>query len=371
MAFADGAGSPLSLGQPLAEVAGQAGNISLVLGWSIESSIPLEQPAFADVCTVMGGYALRRPLGDGRVRYLPVRLGSMPALLHGPLRPDCLVAGVRPGRNGGYVFGSEVGWMRAAVDAGATVLAEVNHGLPDASDGPPLPEDRVVVVNEVKRAPISRGPATIKADAKVIGRLVAKLIPEGASVQFGPGIIGEAVLAALDVPVYVDSGMLNNAVPDLSARGLLLGTRSTYLLGSEALYRWANGQAILAPVELTHDLSRLSQLPLFAINTALEVDHTGQVNVQGVGDDVMAGVGGHPDFAVGASRSHTGLSVVALPTVRGGQPTLVEQLSAPTSTARSDVDVVVTELGVADLRALDDRQRRRALTALWDGGSGG
>lgn len=368
VAYADGAGTPLSLGIPLAEAAARVGDISLLLGWSLDLTIPVDGDAFADVATVIGGYALRTPLRDERVRYLPVRLGTVPTLLHGPLRVDHIVAGIRPARGGGHVFGSEVGWMRAAVDAGATVLAEVNHGLPDATDGVVLPADRVVVVSEVDRPPVARRRATLGPQAHAIGRLVADLIPEGASVQFGPGLVGEVVLASLEVPVHIDSGVITDAVVDLDERGLLLGTpRSTYLAGSDLLYSWADGRPILFPVEQTHDPGRLSQLPLFAVNTALEVDRTGQVNVQGIGEDVIAGVGGHPDFAAGASRSVTGLSIVALPTVRGSQSTLVDALSSPTSTTRSDIDVVVTEHGVVDLRPLDDRQRGPALNALWSG----
>lgn len=367
IAYGDGAGSPLSLGIPLAEAATEVGEVSLLLGWSLELSIPIDREVFTDVATVIGGYALRRPLREGRVRYLPVRLSTLPALLNGPLKVDHIVAGVRPARGGGHVFGSEVGWMRAAVDAGATVLAEVNHALPDATDGVVLPADRVVVVSEVRRPPIARRGVRSSLEAEKIGRLVADLIPEAASVQFGPGLVGEVVLASLQVPVHIHSGVLTDAVVDLDERGLLLTDPvSTYLAGSELLYRWADGRRILAPVEQTHDVSRLSQLPLYAVNTALEIDRTGQVNVEGIGGDVIAGVGGHPDFAAGASQSPTGLSVVALPTLRGSQPTLVDNLSAPTSTTRSDVDVVVTERGVADLRTLDDRQRADALKGLWN-----
>jgi len=91
----------------------------------------------------------------------------------------------------------------------------------------------------------------------------------------------------------------------------------------------------------------------------------GQVNVEGFRGEVIAGVGGHPDYAGAAIRSRDGLSVVALPTVRGGRRTLVERLSAPASTSRSDVDVVVTELGTADLRGLSDAERARALLTAW------
>ncbi|MEO2104684.1 MAG: acetyl-CoA hydrolase, partial [Actinomycetota bacterium] len=245
VAYGDGAGTPLSLGGPLAEAAAGVGEVSLLLGWSLELSIQVDRDVFADVASIIGGYALRAPLREGRVRYLPARLGTMPALLHGPLQVDHIIAGVRPARGGGYVFGSEVGWMRAAVDSGATVLAEVNHSLPDATDGVVLPEDRVVIASEVHRPPIARRRARSTPEAEKIGRFVADLIPEGASVQFGPGLVGEVVLASLQVPVRIHSGVLTDAVVDLDERGLLLDDPvSTYLAGSELLYRWADGKPI-------------------------------------------------------------------------------------------------------------------------------
>jgi acyl-CoA hydrolase len=158
------------------------------------------------------------------------------------------------------------------------------------------------------------------------------------------------VLRALEVPVHVDSGIVGDAVLDLEARGLLAGEPlATYLAGTPAVYAWADGRPVVARVEHTHDPSRLADRPLLAVNTALEIDHTGQVNVEGFAGDVIAGVGGHPDFAGAAVRGLQGVSVVAL----------------PTSTTRSDVDVVVTELGAADLRGLSDRERTGALRAVW------
>ena len=362
VAVADGAGAPSGLGRPLAHAARQVGGVRLLLGWSFELPAPLDPTAFPDVRAIIGGYGLRRRFG-GHVHYVPARLSAVPALLHSALRPDVLLAGLRPGP-GGLVFGSEVGWARAAVDAGATVLAEVNHGLPAAAREPALRD--VIEVAETHRAPLALKLPAVDPVSQAIGKHVAALVPAGARVQFGPGGVGDAALRALEVPVRVDSGIVGDAVLDLAARGLLDGMPlATYLAGTSAVYEWADGRPILARIEHTHDPSRLAAQPLVAVNTALEVDHTGAVNVEGFASDVVAGVGGHPDFAGAAVRSLAGLSVVAVPTIRGGRRTLVERLAAPASTSRSDVDVVVTEMGVADLRGLDDRERSVSLSAIW------
>lgn len=364
VAVADGAGSPVGLWRPLAYAARAVGGVQLLLGWSLQVPIPLDPVAFPDVRVFVGGYGLRRRFG-GNVHYLPVRLSAVPALLHSVLRPAVLLAGLRPGP-GGLGFGSEVGWMEAAVDAGAHVLAEVNHGLPAAAQEKALPSARVTVVAEAHRPPLTLPLPPSDPVADAIGRRVAELARPGAHVQFGPGWVGGAALRALEVPVHVDSGIVGDAVLSLEARGLLAGEPlATYLAGTSAIYDWADGRSILARIEHTHDHTRLAATPLLAINTALEIDHTGQVNVEGFAGDVIAGVGGHPDYAGAAVCSRDGLSVVALPTVRGGRRTLVQRLSAPASTTRSDVDVIVTELGTADLRGLSDAERTRALRSVW------
>ncbi|WP_219996057.1 acetyl-CoA hydrolase/transferase C-terminal domain-containing protein [Nocardioides humi] len=216
----------------------------------------------------------------------------------------------------------------------------------------------------------SRPRAPGPVEQAVAGR-VAALVPTGARVQVGPGRLGAAVLAELaerQVSVHVDSGLLPDAVVDLAARGLLLGVPvATYLAGSARLYDWADGRPLLHPVEWTHSAGRLGDGPaLVAVNTALEVDVHGQVNVEGTAASSVGGIGGHPDYAGAAASSADGLSVIALASSYAGRPTLVEQLSRPATTAAHDVDVVVTERGSADLRGLSRAERTTALRRLWD-----
>ena len=364
--IADGAGSPVGLGRALAHAAEQVGGIRLVVGWSFEPPVPFDSDGFTDVRVLVGGYGLRDALRLPHVHYVPVRLSSIPALLHTTLKPHVLLAGMRP-VTGGFGFGTEVSWMRSVVDSGVPVLAELNHGLPASANDDAVPFDQITVVAQVDRSPLDLPVPAPSEDAQRIAAHISTLVTAGSVVQYGPGIIGDAVIRGLDVPVRVRSGLITDAVADLDRRGLLLDNPGTaYVAGTSDLYEWADGRPMAARIERTHDLSRLSDLPLFAINTALEIDPAGQVNVEGFGANVVAGVGGHPDFAVAAGRAHEGLSIVALPTRRGRHLTLVRDLSTPASTARSDIDVVVTENGIADLRGLDDLERRRALVALWD-----
>jgi acyl-CoA hydrolase len=363
VALGDGAGMPLELAGELPGAAEAVGGVSLLLGWCLQEPFAFPQPGFDDIRAVMGGYGLRSAIGAGHVRYIPVRYGDLPSLLHGPLRVDVLLASLVPA-DGGLSFATEVGWQHAAVEAGAVVLAEVNHGLPRASATRRLPSDRVVVVAETDRPPITRDFRPPSQAAVEIGRQTASLIPAGAGLEVSPGEIGDAVLAALARPVRMRTGAVTDGVLGLAERELLADTPvASYVVGSSELMAWADGRPIAAGIDVTHDPARAGAF--VAVNTALEIDELGNVNAQGVGDDVSGGIGGIQDFGAAAARSPQGLSVIALPSERGGRCTLVDQLSAPASLPRSLVEIVVTEHGLADLRGLSDAERAGALHGLF------
>jgi acyl-CoA hydrolase len=365
VAVGDGFGAPRAVSAELSRAAARVGGVRLILGWVPRADPDLDFAAFADVRTVMPGWGLRDGVAAGLVRFPPVRLSAVPALLHGPWRPDLLVASLVP-VGGGYAFGSEVSWQRAAIGAGATVAAVISRGLPRADAGEPLDRDRVVVVGEDKEPPGVLRDTPPTPEQEEIARRVASLIPAGVRLQVGPGPVGDALLRQLTVPVTIDSGLLPGSVTGLASRGLLIGHPvATYLAGGPRLYDWADGRPILHPVEYTHDLGRLSAGPFIAVNTAVEIDVDGQVNVEGTASAVLGGIGGHADYAAAATRSVGGLSVIAVTTRHNGKRTLVSQLSRPVSTPSQDVDIVVTERGQADLRGLSRPERHKALSAIW------
>lgn len=369
VALADACGAPYALTGPLSRVAAAAGGVRLVLGW-VPAPLPeLDPAAFADVRTVVGGPGARAMLDSGAASTVPSRLSGTPGLLAGPLRPDLLLATVVRDDDG-LRFGAEVSWMRGLVESGVPVAAVESRSAPHADGGPPLPPDAVSVLGVVDGA--AGAPADITTppptpDDETIAANAAALVPPGARIQFGPGRLAAALVSALHVPVRVDSGLLSDPVVDLAGRGLLLGTpTATALYGTRRLYDWAP-RGTVRPIEYSHDISRLSTAdpsPLVAMNTALEIDRDGQVNVEGIGASANGMIGGHPDFAAAAARG-PGLSVIMLSSTHRGRPTLVERLSRPVTTPSHDVDVVVTERGTVDLRGLDRGERRRALAALW------
>lgn len=357
---------PTDVGLALSAAAREAGGVELLLGWIPGAPPDLDFGAFASARTIMGGYGLRRPIDEGQVAYVPARLGAVSALLLGPLRPDLLVASMRPAGRG-WCFTTEVAWQRAALDAGAVVAVLERPGSPLADAGEPVPADRVVVIGQSSAPPAHIGwTEPDDVDRSIADRVLA-VMPDGARLEVAPGPIGHAVLDALSSPVQIDTGCLTDRVVELDERGLLIGNPiAPYLSGGARLYEWAEGRSLAHRLEYTHDPVRLSAgRPFVAVHTALQVDLDGQINVESVAGSAIAGIGGQPDYAYAATRSPAGLSVLAVPTTRGGHCTLVERLETAASTASHDLDVVITERGMTDLRGLDRSARRRAITALW------
>jgi acyl-CoA hydrolase len=366
VAVADGTGSPRALYPALNRAAARHRDLRLLLGWTPRADPTLDLSLFADVRTVMSGWGLRAAVAEGRVQPVPVRMSAVPALLHGPLRPDLLLATlVRT--PGGLRFSAEVAWMRAVVEAGARVAAVLSRTGPHADAGPALPEEQVSVLGEVDDRPVELRFATPTPAQEAICAHAAALVPEGARLQVGPGQLGAAMLRAIRVPVRIDSGLLPEEVVDLDEHGLLVEPpMAAYLVGTERLYRWAHGRPLLHPLEVTHDLGRLSNgIPFVAFNTAIELDVAGQVNVEGTASAVVGGIGGHADYAAAGARSVGGLSIIAVSSTHQGRSTLVRQLSRPVTTPSQDVDIVVTERGYVDLRGLSRPERTAALLDLW------
>lgn len=339
----------------------------IVFGWVVRTP-----PWLAEVdlpaSTVMTGVGLRAAVGAGRVRAVHARLSAMPGLLAGRLRPDVAVVGAVADGSRWRAIGP-VGWSTAAARSARAVVVERWERWPPGATGPPdtpLLEGPVVEVVERTEPPDPPQVAPVGTAEARIGALAAGLVPEGATVQWGPGSLGAAFLAALEVPVSVRSGLVTDDLVELERRGLLRGVaEAAYLWGGPGLAGLLDaGRIRLRPVEVTHDLTRLSRREAFvAVNTALQVGLDGSVNVEVAGGRVVSGPGGHPDFCLGASRSPGGLSIVVARSEVGDRSSIVERPTV-VSTPSSDVDVVVTEHGVADLRGLDRPARRAALLGV-------
>ncbi|HEX2493068.1 MAG TPA: acetyl-CoA hydrolase/transferase C-terminal domain-containing protein [Steroidobacter sp.] len=243
-----------------------------------------------------------------------------------------------------------------------------------------LPGSRIDCAVRVSRTPVEVPPAPIGETDLRIAKIVAGYIEDGAVIQVGVGAVPDAILRLLhdrrDLGVHsgmigdglvdlVEAGVVTNAVkpidPGVSITGALIGTRRLYEFADR------NPKIGMRSCAYTHNASLLSRLPkLTTINSALEVDLTGQVNAEQSGSQYLGGTGGQVDFVRGGARSPGGRAIIALPaTARGGKVSrIAASLSGPVTTARSDVDVIVTEFGAAELKGRTLAERARRLIAI-------
>jgi len=373
VALGDGVGAPrctedgTSVASALSAVAQELGGIRLVLGWLTAPLDGIEAAAYREVIALMPGWGVREVLATPTARFVPTPLSGIAALLRGALRPDALITRIVE-RGGSLYFGTEVSWQRELVDAGVPVLAILDRNGPCADAGPLVDPAAVAVIGHSADGPKQFPSPDPDPAHESLADAVLRFVPSGARLQYGPGQLGTALLRQTRHSVHIDTGLLTDAVVELDRRGFLDGMPSaTYLFGSETLYDWADGKPILRGIEYTHDNTRLSRgAPLIAINTAIEIDPMGQVNVEGAGEKVVGGIGGHPDYCAAARASREGLSIIAVPSMVKGRSPLVERLSRPVSTPAYDIDVIVTENGHADLRGADWDQRARLIAALFE-----
>lgn len=319
--------------------------------------------ALAGADALMGGYGVRAAIRDGRATYRPVRLSAVPRFLASLPRPIVTVVRGRPVGDG-FGFGASVGWAPAAAALADAVVVEVDPRGPDVP-GPPI-SGRIAAVVEGTATTVVPPWGPADATDRAIAAHVARVLPAAPTLQYGPGALLDAIVRHVDRPVGIFSGLATDAVADLARDGRLHGTAvAGYLWGSDALMELArDGRLRLAASTETHDVARLAGIPGFvALNTALQVGLDGSVNVERLGTDVVGGVGGHPDFARGASAGADGLSIVCCRSAHRGRSTIVPRPLVVT-TARTDVDVVVTEHGVADLRGRSDEARARLLADI-------
>jgi acyl-CoA hydrolase len=352
IAYSDGTDVPTVAPSDVARIANLRRDVEVLVGFSPTTPEWLKDQTVRGR-TIMAGYGLTEPIASGRISYVPIRLSAVPRFVRDIARPDVgVITGVR--RGSGFAYAENVGWGPALARHAGTVIVEVVDAARDL-DGPMIEAD------------IAHGLASFRPPDTTdheIARHVLTVLPTKPTIQLGPGGVPDAIVAALDRPVHVWSGVITDSVCALMNSGLLLGdVTAAYTWGGAAIRELASaGRLRLVSVEETHDISLLSSIECFVgLNTALQLGLDGSVNVERVNGRVVAGIGGHADFCAGASRSPGGVSIVALrSTTKHGESTIVPRVET-VSTPHCDVEVVVTEHGVADLRGIDDPARARRI----------
>ena len=348
---------------------------------------PYVQPEYRDRfrhAAFFIGPNVREAVQDGRADFYPVFLSEIPELIRSRrIRIDVALVQVSPPDSHGYVsLGVSVDVVRAAVDAADLILAEVNPRMPRTHGDSYLPVariDRLIPVD----APLLEREYALPGEVEMeIGRHVATLVPDGATIQTGIGRIPNAVLGALsnhhDLGVHTE--MLSDGMMQLANAGVITGAKKTllrgkmitsFVMGSGALYQWADEHPALEmrASDFTNDPAVIARNEhMVSINSALAVDLTGQVASDTLDGKFFSGIGGQVDFVRGAARSRGGKAIIALPsTARNGRVSRIQSAldeGAAIVTSRGDVRFVVTEYGVADLWGKSVRERAMSLIEI-------
>jgi acyl-CoA hydrolase len=330
------------------------------------------------------GPADRTAVNDGRADYVPVFLYQIPRLFREGIIPlDIAMVQVSPPDEHGFMsLGVETLASKAACQYAKWVIVQVNEKMPRVLGDSFLHVRRVNAVVE-KTEPLPELESTEASDVeRAIGDFIVPLIEPGSTIQMGIGGIPDAIFAAMDdsLELGVHTEMISDGAMRAIERGVVTGNRKnlhpgkviiTFALGTEALYDFIDNNPLIEahPVDYVNDPFISSQNDnLVAVNSAIEVDLTGQVCSDSIGPYIYSGFGGQVDFIRGAARSKGGKPIIALSsTAKNGEVSRIVPFlkkGAGVVTSRADVHYVVTEFGVAHIFGKNLRDRAKALISI-------
>ena len=326
----------------------------------------------------------RAAVNEGRADYVPIFLSDVPRLFESHALPldAVLVNATPPDRHGFCSLGTSVEAMHAAIRAARTVIVQFNSAMPRTLGDSFVHISDIDLAVEVDVPPYQHAVGAIGEIERTIGELVADLVPDGATLQLGIGAIPAATALALrdkrDLGIHTE--MFTDAVVDLVKAGVVTGARkernrgkivTAFIMGTSRLYDFVhdNPMVEMRPVDFTNDTHVIRSFSrMVAINSAIEVDLTGQVVADSIGHRLYSGVGGQMDFVRGAALASEGRAIIALPsTAAGGSVSRISSSlkeGAGIVTTRAHVRTVVTEWGVAELFGKSTRERAEALISI-------
>lgn len=380
------AATPFSLMEALAQRKDELTNVEIthVLLFGDD---PLSKPGMAGHFrhnSLFVGPADRAAVNDGRADYIPVFLYEIPSLFYANLLPlDVAFLHLSPPDEHGFMsLGVECLCSKAAAETARVVVAQVNDRMPRTLGDTFIHVSKVAKFVDISRDLPELESAPFTEVEKKIGENIASLVEDGSTLQLGIGGIPNAALKAMfgkkDLGVHTE--MVSDGIIEAIEAGVVTGAKkvlhpnkvvATFYLGSRTMYEFIDNN----PIFETHP-SNYTNLPyivsqnekMVAINSAIEVDITGQVCADSIGTKIYSGFGGQVDFIRGAAQSKNGKPIIALPstakndTITKIVPAL--QLGAGVVTTRADVHYIVTEYGVAYLHGKNLRERAEALIKI-------
>jgi len=358
-----------------------------VVHMHIEGPAPHLRPEmaghFCHRALFMGANA-RRAVNEGRAEFIPVFLSEIPLLFERGVLPldACLINVTPPDEHGFCSLGTAVDTVITAIRCGKTIIAQLNKSMPRTLGDSFVHVSKIDYGVEVDVPPYEHADPEIGDVERRIGQYVADLVQDEATIQMGIGAIPSAVGMHLhekrDLGVHTE--MFTDVLVDLVEAGVVTCERKdidcgkivvTFMMGTQKLYKFVHNNPMveMRQVDYTNDTSVIRKLRrMTAINSAIEVDLTGQVCADSIGHRMYSGVGGQMDFVRGAALAEEGRPIIALPsTAAGGKVsriTIALKEGAGVTTTRSHVRYVVTEYGVADLFGQSFRERAKRLIAI-------
>ncbi|MEQ8473220.1 MAG: acetyl-CoA hydrolase/transferase C-terminal domain-containing protein [Marinoscillum sp.] len=348
-----------------------------------EGDAPYTNPDYQEsfhVKSFFVGSNCRNATNNGQADYIPSFLSEIPLMIRNGVIPiDVVLVHVSPPDQHGYCsMGVSVDASKAAVDTAKVVIAQINPQMPRTHGDGLIHISRFDAFCEVDEALPELKPHALTEEESLIGKFVADMIPDRATLQMGIGAIPDAVLGCLhnhkDLGVHtemfsdgviplVEKGIINNRFKPKHKDVIVAG----FIVGSRKLYDFVDDNPIIRMLDIQYvnDTAVIRRLPnMISINSAIEVDITGQVSADSIGTKIYSGVGGQMDFIRGASLSPGGKPIIALSSVtHRGESKISSFLKqgAGVVTTRAHVHYVVTEYGVADLYGKSLRERARSL----------
>lgn len=380
-----GAGIPQVLERAMAARADELENVEVVHVLTFAGGDYLD-PAYAKSFrhrALFTGANARKAVNDGRADYVPIFLSEAPWLFkNGALPVDVALIQVSPPDAHGFCsYGVEVGVTKPAAESAKMIIAEINPNMPRVLGDSFIHLSNIDYLVEADYLLPETGSGEISEEQEKIGELVADMVPDEATLQLGIGALPNAVLHKLDGKrdLGIHSELFSDGVMELVQKGVITNQAKTlhpgkivagFCFGSQRLYQFVNDNAMieLHPTDYVNDPFIISQNnKMTAINSAIEVDLTGQVCADSIGGRIYSGIGGQVDFVRGAARSKGGKAIIALPsTVKGEASRIVPTLKegAGVVTSRGDIHYVVTEYGVASLHGKSVHERACELIAV-------
>lgn len=330
------------------------------------------------------GAAVRKAVHEGRAEAMPVFLSDVPGLFtSGAIRLDAAILQLSPpDRHGLCTLGTSVDAARSAADHAGIVLAEINEQMPRTHGNTVVPMKRLAAHVRTNRALHKHEPAACGPVEGRIGELIADLIEDGSTIQLGIGCIPDAVLARLGnkLELGVHTEMFSDGLLPLVEGGVITNrqksvhpgrTTTSFVVGSKKLFDFVHDNPLVEfhPADRTNDTALIGRNPkVVAVNSALQVDLSGQVCADSLGHLPYSGIGGQMDFIRGAARSKGGKPIIALPsTAAGGKISRIAYELTPGAgvvTTRGHVHWVVTEYGAVNLHGKTFKERADLLIGI-------